>query len=57
MSTVRAWLPRVILSLCRPSAATATWTSSPATAMASRRMRVRAIGGSPRPARNSWITT
>ena len=49
MTTVRAWVTSSTVGPWSPRAATTTWTSSPATAMASRRIRVAAMGGSPRP--------
>ena len=43
MATVTAWVTSVTVGPCRPSAATTTCTSSPATATASRRIRTEAI--------------
>ncbi len=57
MTTLMAWVARVTPVPCRPSAATATCTSRPATANASRCMRVAAKGGSPVPATARRTTT
>ena len=57
ITTVRASVTSLTVGPCSQRAATTTWTSSPATATPSRRIRVAAIGGSPRPAMNNLTTT